>query len=45
VEEAETEEEEIALEEVLLKLEKNMQSIKLLLLLEEASVVSMILVP
>jgi hypothetical protein len=37
VEEAETEEEEIALEEVLLKLEKNMQSIKLLLL-EEASV-------
>jgi hypothetical protein len=35
VEEAETEE-EIALEEVLLKLEKNMQSIKLLL--EEASV-------
>ncbi len=45
MEEAETEEEEIALEEVLLKLEKNMQSIKLLLLLEEASVVSMILVP
>ncbi len=38
MEEAETEEEEIALEEVLLKLEKNMQSIKLLLLLEEASV-------
>jgi hypothetical protein len=35
VEEAETEE-EIALEEVLLKLEKNMQSIKLLL--EEVSV-------
>lgn len=35
MEEAETEE-EIALEEVLLKLEKNMQSIKLLL--EEASV-------
>ncbi len=38
MEEAETEEEEeIALEEVLLKLEKNMQSIKLLLV-EEASV-------
>lgn len=37
MEEAETEEEEIALEEVLLKLEKNMPSIKLLLL-EEASV-------